>query len=354
MQHSSQGRFTTAAIAGVTMTTRDRPKILFSPQGVFSAGGPHAGLLREAGFDLQYPNDNRLALGQCTEDETIALLGDAAAVVAWGETYSKRVIDSLPKLRVISRAGVGFDRVDVAAATAAGVVVTITPNANHEAVAEQALALLLAVAKSIVRVDGQVRSGDWPSSAVLPLRGKTLGIVGLGRIGKSFASRAIGLRLKVLATDAAPDREFACEHGIEIVPLNTLLAESDFVSLHCPLSDATRGLIDRRALAHMKSGSILINTARGGIVVEDDLIEALRSGHLWGAGLDVLVTEPPAADNPLLSMPNVVFTPHNAGGDAQALEDMAIEAVQNIVSLHRGEWPAGAVITHELVANWQW
>lgn len=336
------------------MTPRDRPKVLFSPQGVFSPTGPHAGVLRDAGFDLLYPSDDRMALGQCTEDETIDLLRDAAAVIAWGETYSKRVIDSLPKLRVISRAGVGYDRVDIAAATAGKVVVTITPNANHEAVAEHTLALLFAVAKSVACSDGLIRSGEWPSTSMMAVRGKTLGLVGLGRIGKSVVSRAIAMRLRVLACDGAPDLEFAREHGVEIVPLNELLAESDFVSLHCPLSDATRGLIDRKALGLMKAGSVLINTARGGLVVEDDLIEALRSGHLWGAGLDVLVKEPPAADNPLLAMPNVVLTPHVAGGDKQALQDMAIEAAQNIVSLHRGEWPAGAVLTHELRLNWQW
>ena len=355
MHNSTQTQsITAAATAGFKMTTPDRPQVLFSPQEFYPASGPHVNILREAGFDLQYPNNNRLAKGQCSDDETIELLRDAAAVIAWGESYPKRVIEALPKLRVISRVGVGYDRVDVSAATARGVVVTITPNANHEAVAEHALALLLAVAKSIARCDGSIRSGGWPNPSIKPLRGRTLGIVGLGRIGKSVASRAIGLRLKVLASDAAPDREFAREHGIEIVPFKNLLAESDFISLHCPLSDATRGLIDRTALGLMKPGGILVNTARGGLVVEDALVEALRAGHLWGAGLDVLADEPPPADNPLLAMPQVVFSPHIAGCDELALQDMALEAAQNIVALHRGEWPAGAVVADELRAGWRW
>jgi phosphoglycerate dehydrogenase-like enzyme len=346
------------SVASPTRTTgngrTETPLVVFSPQEVFSHSGPHMEVLREAGFELRFPPDSRLALGQCSEDETIEQLQGASAVIAWAESYSQRVIDALPKLRVISRAGVGYDRVDVRAATERQVVVTITPNANHEAVAEHAFALLFAVAKSLVDNDRAVRSGGWPTQAIRPIRGCTLGIVGLGRIGRSMAMRAGAMRLRVLASDSHADLEFAKRYNIELVSLDELLAVSDFVSLHCPLSPATRGMFDRKMFAKMKPGSVLINTARGGLVVQPDLVDALRSGHLSGAGLDVLADEPPAADEPLLSLPNVVISPHNAGSDVGALDAMAVEAATNIAQLKRGNWPAGAVLNDSLRASWRW
>jgi phosphoglycerate dehydrogenase-like enzyme len=234
------------------------------------------------------------------------------------------------------------------------VVVTITPTSNHAAVAELALALLFAVAKSMVAGDRALRAGRWPRESTMPIRGKTLGILGLGRIGRSMATRSQSLGMTVIATEQFPDQKFIAEHGIELVDFPTLLARSDIVSLHCPLTDETRGIMNADAFARMKPGSVFLNTARGKLVVEKDLVAALRSGHLRGAGLDVFEEEPPSRDNPLFALDNVVVSPHIAGCDEMSLVGMGVEAAQCIVKLSRGEWPEGAVVNAELKGRWKW
>ena len=311
-------------------------------------------MLREAGFETVVADHDRDD-GWGTEEEIIEELREAVAVVAGGQLFTDRVLASLPRLRVLARSGVGFDRVDVAAATARGVVVTITPTANHEAVAEHALGLLLASARSIVRRDKAMRTGEWPGLPPLTeVRGKTLGIVGLGRIGRSLAVRALGMRMNVIATEPSPDRAFVDKHAIQLLDLDTLLARADFVSLNAPPNDETRGMIDATKLGKMKPGGLLINTARGGLVVEHDLVAALSSGQLGGAGLDVFEQEPIDPSNPLLQLDNVVVSPHVAGNDSLAMEDMGAEAAQCIIDLSRGKWPEGAVINEELKGTWQW
>lgn len=275
-------------------------------------------------------------------------------MIAGAEWLTRSVLKALPELRVVARAGVGYDRVDVAAATECGVVVTITPTANHEAVAEHALALLLAAAKSITWQDRQVREGHWPRQPTVPLRGRTLGILGLGRIGRSLAVRALGLGMRVVATEKWPDQEFLRAHAIELVDFDRLLAESDFLSVHCPLDAQTKGLFRREVFERMKPGSVFINTARGELVVEEDLLAALRSGRLRAAGLDVLASEPPPPDHPLLQLDNVVLTPHLAGVDERSLEDMGIECAQNIIALYQGRWPEPAVVNGSLKGRWSW
>jgi D-3-phosphoglycerate dehydrogenase / 2-oxoglutarate reductase len=249
---------------------------------------------------------------------------------------------------------VGYDRVDVPAATARNVVVTITPTSNHEAVAELTLALLFAVTKSVVRNDRAVRAGQWPRQLLLPVRGQKLGILGLGRIGQSVARRAAALGMRVLATESQPDRAFIDQHGVALMAFDDLLAESDVVSVHCPLNEATRGLFNRRTLQRMKSGSIFLNTARGGLVHEPDLVEALTHGPLYGAGLDVFAVEPPAEENPLLALDNVVVSPHLAGADERSMVAMGVEAADCIIRLYRGQWPTGAVVNDQLQDRWRW
>jgi phosphoglycerate dehydrogenase-like enzyme len=254
---------------------------------------------------------------------------------------------------VIARTGVGYDAVDVAAATARGIPVTITPGTNQESVAEQTFALLLALTRDVTFHDRSIRSGGWQRTlSPRPLRGRTIGLVGLGRIGRAVASKAIAFGMRVLACEPLGDPEADRRLGIERVGLDELLANSDIISLHLPLLESTRGLLDRAAFARMKPGSLLINTSRGGLIVEDDLIEALRSGQLAGAGLDVFDREPPAADNPLRSMPNVVATPHMGGIDTLAMGDMATMAARSIVDLFEGRWPAEAVVNPEVAPAW--
>jgi len=333
------------------MTTQQQ-KVLITPEALLHQPGPYVDILTEAGLEICYPQDRLFARGLSSEQETIDELRGMNAVVAGGECLSAAAIGALPELRVISRVGVGFDRVDVPAATAHNIPVTITPSANHEAVAEQALALLFAVQKAVVVNDRATRAGQWPREPRQPVRGNTLGIVGLGRIGRSMAVRSLAMGMPVIATEMYPDETFVREHGIELVDLDTLLGRSDIVSLHCPLNEETTGLFNRETFAKMKPGSVLINSARGGLVVEADLLEAISSGHLRGAGLDVFEQEPPSVDNPLFQLDSVVVSPHIAGADVRSLEDMAIEAAENVVTLFRGEWPEGAVVNDELRTSW--
>ncbi|MDA1016727.1 MAG: phosphoglycerate dehydrogenase, partial [Planctomycetota bacterium] len=294
-------------------------------------------IFKDAGFEVVYPADSSFTRGR-DEDETIRVLQGVSAILAGGEIMTPRVIESLPELRVIARSGVGYDRIDIPAATRHKVAVTITPTANHEAVAEQTLMLMLAVSRNVVHHDRLIRSGTWDAPVSAPLRGRTLGLVGLGRIGRSVVPRAQAFRMKVLAFDPLADPQFAAEHNVELVDFDTLLATSDIVSVHAPMMESTRGLFNRDAFRKMKAGSVLINTSRGGLVVEADLVEALRSGPLSAAGLDVFEIEPIRPDNPLLKLDNVVLTPHKATEETLAQMDMGIEAAQSIVDLHQGRW----------------
>jgi phosphoglycerate dehydrogenase-like enzyme len=330
------------------------PTVLITPEAMREVEGPYVEMLRKAGLAVLYPKNPTFARGLCGEEETVAELSVADASIAGAEEYSARVLHRLPRLRVIARCGVGYDRVDVAAATAQGVVLTITPTTTTGSVVELTLALMLGVAKSTVANDGKVRRGEWPRKLTMPLRGKTLGIFGLGRIGSSLAVRAAALGMKILATDIAPNPKSPREHGIEMVDLDTLLAHSDFLSVHCPLNKTTRGFFDREKFAKMKCGSVFINTSRGGVVVERDLCWALESGHLGGAGLDVFELEPPARDNPLFQFESVVLSPHLGGTDETSIVEMGVEAADCLIKLHRGDWPEGAVVNSDLRSGWRW
>jgi D-3-phosphoglycerate dehydrogenase / 2-oxoglutarate reductase len=321
-------------------------RVLITTEALRELPGPHLDRLAAAGHEVSYPEQVVLL----TEDDTLREMQGFDAAIAGSEPYTDRVLAELaPRLRVISRNGVGYDQIDVAAATVRNIAVTITPAGNHGAVAEHAFALMLAVARRIVTGAVDTKAGHWRRRlAFIPLRGSTLGIVGLGRIGCSVATRAKAFGMRVIACDQFPNRKFAQECGIELVELDEILAQSDFITLHAPSTPETRDLINRQSLARMKPGSVLINTARGGLVNEADLYDALKSGHLAGAGLDVLKVEPPAADHPLLSLDNVIVTPHLAAFDTQAREDMATGAAQNIIDLLAGRWPEGSVVNPEV------
>lgn len=314
----------------------------------------HIHMLKDAGFEIRHVHDKAFIMGDRSDTEEIEILRGASAVLARGERYSPQVLRSLPDLRVIARLGVGFDRVDIEAATKLGIAVAITPSANHEAVAEHALALILALAKSLIIGDRGMRADGWPATVRAPIRGKTLGIVGLGRIGRSLAVRAKAMGMVLIATELAPKQSFIDEFDIKVVDLEMLLETADYVSLHCPLSDKTRGMIDKDKLAQMKQDAALINTARGGLVVEDDLIAALSTGTIGGAGLDVFEQEPTYPHNPLYELDNVVLSPHIAGTDSLGVENMGIEAAKNIIELSKNNWPDDSVVNSELKNNWSW
>lgn len=330
------------------------PRVLFVPEAMLHTPGAHIETLEAAGFEVRYPKNPQLARGLCDEEESFDEMRDYDAVIAGSEHYTAQLLERLPKLRVIARSGVGYDRVDVEAATAKNIVLTITPTANHAAVAEHALALLFAICKNIVVGDRLTRAGQWPRTFLEPVRGKTLGILGLGRIGRSMATRSAALGMKVIAHDACPDTQFAQRNGIELVDFQSLIQRCDVLSIHCPNNAATKGLINRDVFGKMKTSAILINTARGSIVHEADLIEALRAGAIKAAGLDVYEQEPPAKDNPLFQMDCVVLAPHSAGADALAMRDMACEAADCVVQLYQGQWPEAAIVNNSLHPRWHW
>ncbi len=330
------------------------PTVVVSGDNPNDANGPAVRLLEGRGFDVRVVDDVLFGQGNRSDEEEIEYLKGANGVVAWGERYPAAVIEALPDLRVIARMGVGFDKVDLKSASERGVVVTVTPNANHEAVAEHALAFIMSLAKLMVTGNKRMREGEWPSGPGKPLRGSTLGIVGLGRIGRSLAVRAVAMRMRVIATELYPDREFVAEHGIELVDLDTLLGSSDYVSLHCPLNDETRGFVNKTMLESMNPNGVLINTARGGLVVESDLVDALKSGQIAGAGLDVFEEEPTDPNNPLYELDNVIVSAHVAGNDELSLVEMGLEAAQNIIDLHDGKWPGGSVVNRDLEGRWSW
>jgi len=330
------------------------PVVMITPEAIVKVPGRWVSILEQAGLTVVYPEDPTFTRGLCGAAETIRVLGPASAVIAGGEYFTPDVIAALPNLRVIARAGVGYDRVDVPAATNHKIALTITPTANHEGVAEQAFALIFGFAKRVVVNDARTRTGKWSIGLSAPVRGTTLGLMGLGRTGRSTAVRGIAMGMKVIATETYPDLDFARKHGIELVDFDALLARSDYLSIHCPHNAQTDRMFNRDVFRKMKPGSVLINTARGRLVVEADLLEALQSGHLGGAGLDVFEVEPASADNPLFKLDNVVVSPHLGGGDKLSQENMAIEAADCIAKLYRGEWPVGAVVNDQLRTGWKW
>ena len=313
-----------------------------------------ASLLRTNGLDVRIVEDAQFADGLTSDENVIEILQGASAVIAHATPFPAKVLENLPDLRVVARTGVGFDKVNVAVATANGIVVTVTPNANYEAVAEHAMALIMALAKSLVGADRKMRGGEWPNTPRRPLRGSTLGIVGLGRIGKSLAVHAAAMKMRVIATESVPDEAFVKENGVELLDLDTLLRSADYVSLNCPLTDETRGMISSEKLALMRPEAFLVNTARGGLVVEADLAEALRSRQIAGAGIDVFEQEPPDPGTRLFELDNLVVSPHVAGVDELSAAAMGVEAAECIISLFKGQWPTGSVVNDELKGRWRW
>ena len=325
------------------------PKCLIAPMTLARVDGPWKQLLVDNGFELVLPPK----AAQLTEDELIEQLRGIEASLAGSEPYTRRVLQAHPQLKVIARAGVGFDAVDVKAATDHGVAVCTTPGTNQDAVAEFTFAMMLALAKELVPQHLSVKAGGWPRKALVPLRGRTLGIVGLGRIGKAVAIRGEVFGMKLLAYEPMPDHAFCKEHGVTLVALEQLLAESDFVTVHVPLMPESKHLINKKSLALMKPTAYLINTARGGLVHEGDLAEALKAKKIAGAGIDVFEKEPPGT-SPLFALDNVVLAPHAAGVDLQSRDDMAYSSARSIVTLKKGGWPEAEVVNREVQGKFRW
>ncbi len=308
--------------------------------------GEHLEELRKAGHEVEISEFNRPLTG---EELVEKVKGADGLLTLLTDRVDGDLMDAAgPQLKIISNYAVGFDNIDVKAATDRGIVVVNTPSEEvNEAVAEHTWALILAIARRIVEADEAVRRGGykgWEPDIFLGINliGKTLGIVGLGRIGSMVARRAKGYNMKVLYNKHEPDPEAEKELGVVFSPLDELLAKSDFVSLHVPLTEETRHMINKETLAKMKRGSFLINTARGPVVDERDLVEALKAGQLSGAALDVYDNEP-NIDPELLVMPNTITTPHIASATREAREKMGQQAVAAILDTLAAKKPQNLV-----------
>jgi D-3-phosphoglycerate dehydrogenase / 2-oxoglutarate reductase len=325
------------------------PKVLCT--SLSGEEGPHFALLKDAGFESQVVDRD---VDLWNETAFAAALQGCHAVIAGAEPYTPGVLARCPDLRVISRTGVGFDAVDLAECDRRGIAVSITPGVNHDAVAEHAIALLMGIARGFPFADQCVRDCAWSRQARPRVMGSTLGIVGLGRIGQAMATRGIGLGMNVIAADPYAPVDFAQQHDIEIVSLDQLYGRSDYISLHTPVTDETKGMINSRTIAKMKDLAVLINTARGQLVDEPDLCAALESGKLRGAGLDVFEVEPLPADSPLLKAKNVFLSNHIAGLDRESFRDMFSMAADTITALHSGRWPADRIVNLRVESDWSW
>ena len=285
-------------------------------------------LLAERGFEPV------VATG-LSEDELIGRLDGVQALLVRSATkVTQRVLEAAKDLELVGRAGVGVDNVDLAAASARGVVVMNTPTGNTVTTGELAISLMCALSRNLARADRRVRSGTWNKKGLLgsELTGKTLGVVGLGRIGRVVADRAMGLSMKVVAHDPFLPPGSSPVDGVELLELDDLLERVDFVTLHVPLTDQTRNLLSRERLARLPKGARVINAARGGLVDEDALLELLESGHLAGAALDVLAVEPPPADHPLLSRDDVLVTPHLGASSHEAQVAVSVMVAEQLAS----------------------
>jgi glyoxylate reductase len=290
-------------------------------------------------------------------DELETLLqGCDGAITLLTDQIDGPLLDRLPNLRVVSNFAVGFDNIDVPAATERGVLVCNTPDVLTNATADATWSLLLAAARRIPEAMAYVREGRWETWGPLLLLGQevsgaTIGIVGLGRIGKEVAKRARGFGMRILAYDPYEDAAFAKEHDVSYVPLDQLLEESDFVTLHVALTPETEHLIGAEQLRRMKPTAILVNASRGPVVVTDALIAALQHGDIFAAALDVTDPEPLPADHPLVNLPNCIVVPHTASGTVQTRDRMADLAARNLLAGLRGERPPATVNADVLGAD---
>lgn len=295
--------------------------------------------LTQAGFEVSINETGRIL----TEDELTARLPGVYATIAHGESYTARVFAAAPDLRLVARYGVGHDRVDVTSATRHGVTVAMAYGTNHESVADYAFAMAIGLSCNLFQNHRMVAGGEWRFGLHHGMWGNVAGLVGLGRIGRAMARRCKGFAMPVLAFDPAADPAEAEQAGIALLPLDDLLRQADIVSLHLPLLASTRHIIGAREIGLMKPTSVLINTARGGLIDEVALHRALTEKRLAGAGLDVFEHEPPR-DSPLLGLDNVILSPHTAASDLKTEALMGNRCVDHILALHAGRSPGAEFV----------
>ena len=283
-----------------------------------------------------------MVAGDGTPEEIIALAPQADAILTCWKDVPAEALDIAPNCRVVSRYGIGLDNIPIGRATELGMLVTNVPDFCLEEVSDHVMALLLATARQLLPLARTPERSGWTRETPRPIpriKGQTLGLIGFGNIARALVSKALGFGLRVMAYTPRLRPEDAPQ-GVEVTnDLATLLAASDYVSIHCPLSEETAHLIDDAALAQMKPNALLINTSRGGVIDESALVRALKEGRIAGAALDVTDPEPPSGDNPLLSLENVIVTPHAAFYSVAATAELARKAAENVVTVLRGEVP---------------
>ncbi|MDR1044673.1 MAG: C-terminal binding protein [Candidatus Adiutrix sp.] len=306
-------------------------------------------------FETLREAEAEVVLAENPEDRAAlaALCAEADAVIVTYAQIDAELIGAMEKNRLLARTGVAVNNIDLAAATAKGIFVTNVVTAQVPDVANHAIALLLTVAKKIVLLNNLVKGGLWslaPADPVYKLDGRVLGLAGFGNIPRAVARRARGFDLKVMAHDPYVSAEAMAEHGVEKVDFDGLIRESDYLSIHLPLTGDTRNIFGRAEFRAMKNTALLINTARGGVIDEPALVEALKSGEIAGAGLDVLSTEFPGQDHPLYKFDNVVITPHSAYLSVECVRDLQRSAALEVLRVLKGEKPV-SVVNRELLSS---
>ena len=314
-------------------------RILLTTTSYQDTPGPHHDLLASSGAEIV------CARGPLSEKSMLEYAGDYDAFLCGDDVISQAVIQkALPRLKIIAKYGIGVDKIDVDYATDQGIPVAFTPGVNHTTVAEHCFMLMLALSKKLIEHVEWTKQGLWKRETGNEIAGKTLGIIGLGRIGREMAIRAKAFGMKVLAQDIYWPEAFAEEHHItRIENLDRLFSDSDFISLHTNLTAETQGLINSAAIRKMKNSAVLINCGRGELVHVDDILAALQDNTLGGYGADVLDVEPANADHPLLSAPNCLITPHIGSRTHESVIRQATKATDNLLMLLRGESPHAQV-----------
>ena len=322
-------------------------RILLTTTSFQDTPGPHHDALAATGWEVVS------ARGPLSEADTLAAVGEVDGYICGDDAITRRVLEKArPRLKVLSKYGIGVDKIDIAACTEFGIPLLFTPGVNHTTVAEHAFLLLLALEKNLLFHCDSTRTGGWKRRTGHELLGKTIGIVGLGRIGKEVAIRARAFGMDPLGYDVYWDEAFAAAHGVRrAATLEELFAASDYISLHTNLTPETRDLVRADSIARMKPGAIVINCARGEIVNTADMAAALASGRLGGYGTDVLDVEPPPADHPLLKLPTCVVTPHVGSRTYESVQRQAMAAVTNLIRAMHGEPPLAQVNTEVPVSK---
>lgn len=307
-------------------------KVLVTPRSFGQYSDEPMRLLKQAGYEVVMNPYKRIM----TEEEMLHHTADIDGIIVGVDPLNERVLSSAKQLKAVAKYGVGTDNIDLDFAKKQGIDVSITKNANSDAVADYAFTLMLSVARKALPIDRKCRQGDWKKVTSLDVYGKRIGILGFGAIGKGVALRAKGFNMEVLAYDVYQDDAFAKEHNIRFTTIEEILTTCDFISLHLPLLEETKNVIDRDAFAKMKDTAVIINTARGGLIDEDALYEALSEQKIYGAGIDVFEQEPPT-NTKFFELDNIVIGSHCAASTQGAVDNMSLFAVKNLINSLEGK-----------------